>query len=298
MSGKIEQPKVFISYARSDKNAANKIYTSLNKAGLDAWIDYRNIQAGQHWDRSIQTALEQHTHLTMIHSLASFVSNNVWDEWSYFLNRNKVVIPLIFEDIALPFRLERLQYVDFVNQPFDVAIKQLIRAILGWQPGGPSGAVSKHGHMIIHKDNMSKRPEPGEREPNDQYLYADDAISDDVPTESRDYQEHLRTKQPPPAVNTEHNHSDFRLQRDDLKHGYIVHVWVEDGTALLGAYSPLDNDFLLDDFTLNKRFQKGTDFLEEAERFVAGYLAGYGADFEPNECSPIFDLSKQRIEFD
>ncbi len=121
---------VFISYSRIDANFAWDVALTLRELNINVWMDQLDIAPGEHWDRAIHAALKNCTHLLVIHSQASFTSNNVWDEWSYFLNRRKPVVPLIIETVELPFRLERVQYIDFVHLPFKRAIDQLLNILL------------------------------------------------------------------------------------------------------------------------------------------------------------------------
>lgn len=117
---------VFLSYSRDDANFAWDVALTLRELGIDLWMDQLDIAPGEHWDRAIHAALKECTHMLVVHSSSSFTSNNVWDEWSYFLNRRKPVVPLIIEPVELPFRLERVQYIDFVNLPFKKAVEQLL----------------------------------------------------------------------------------------------------------------------------------------------------------------------------
>lgn len=120
---------IFISYSREDASFAWDVALTLCELDIDVWMDQLDIAPGEHWDRAIHAALKNCTHMLVVHSNASFTSNNVWDEWSYFLNRRKPVIPLVIESVELPFRLERVQYIDFVHLHFKRAIDQLLHIL-------------------------------------------------------------------------------------------------------------------------------------------------------------------------
>src|SRR6516165_4326441 len=49
---------IFISYARKDAQAANRLVGTLAKAGYEAWID-REIPGGELWKKRIVDAIEQ-----------------------------------------------------------------------------------------------------------------------------------------------------------------------------------------------------------------------------------------------
>jgi hypothetical protein len=102
--------QVFISYARKDKDFVYELAKELRRVGLDLWID-QDIPPGANWDKSIEKALAQCDKLLLIVSPASMVSENVQDEWSYFLEEGKPVYPFIYEATELSFRLRRRQYI-------------------------------------------------------------------------------------------------------------------------------------------------------------------------------------------
>ncbi|MBM3758896.1 MAG: TIR domain-containing protein [Acidobacteria bacterium] len=51
-------PRVFISYAAEDRKQAQALYDALAAAGLNPWLDRRNLKAGQNWPRLIEAAIE------------------------------------------------------------------------------------------------------------------------------------------------------------------------------------------------------------------------------------------------
>ncbi len=126
--------RVFLSYSEADLNIAKTIHRRLAEAGLLPWMSHFDIPCGMRWDRAIEAALHAADCLLLIHSRASYASDNCWDEWAFFLKRDKPVIPLIFDDHELPFRLERVQYINFHTQSFEVAMMQLIDYLLPYNP--------------------------------------------------------------------------------------------------------------------------------------------------------------------
>jgi TIR domain len=53
----VSQTQVFISYAREDINAAQRLYNELKNAGLVPWMDKYSILPGQNWDIEIKKAI-------------------------------------------------------------------------------------------------------------------------------------------------------------------------------------------------------------------------------------------------
>ncbi len=90
-----------------------KLTPDLKAAGADVWLDQMDISPGQRWDLAIQEALANCSRLIVVLSPSSVASTTVLDEVSYALENHKPVIPVLYRDCKIPFRLGRLQYVDF-----------------------------------------------------------------------------------------------------------------------------------------------------------------------------------------
>jgi hypothetical protein len=53
------QARIFISYAREDTSAADRLFASLNKSGLRPWLDRECILPGQRWEVAINNAIRE-----------------------------------------------------------------------------------------------------------------------------------------------------------------------------------------------------------------------------------------------
>jgi hypothetical protein len=120
--------KYFFSYSRVDSDFAKKLATDLRNAGADVWIDQLDIVPGSAWDVAIQNALNEAGGVLAIISDTSIQSKNVMDEVSYAISQEKRIIPLILESCPIPFRLARLQHVDFTKD-YDSALEYLLKAL-------------------------------------------------------------------------------------------------------------------------------------------------------------------------
>jgi TIR domain len=121
--------KIFFSYSRVDgEKAALKLAGDLRKLGANVWIDQLDIKAGTIWDEEIERTLEKSDCILFIATPKSTSSNNVLNEVYYALEENKQVIPVIFENCKIPFRLKRLQYIDFTGD-YDSALDRLAEAL-------------------------------------------------------------------------------------------------------------------------------------------------------------------------
>jgi TPR repeat protein len=121
-------PSAFFSYSREDSDFALKLAADLKAAGADVWIDRLDIKPGQWWDKSVEEALNRCPRMLVILSPASVNSKNVLDEVSFALEEQKTVLPILYRDCHIPFRLRRVQYVDF-TEDYAEALKRLLDAL-------------------------------------------------------------------------------------------------------------------------------------------------------------------------
>lgn len=123
--------KVFFSYSRVDGSEFSlRLAQDLKNAGFNVWIDQQDIRAGTEWDLEIEKALETCDCLLFIESEKSVVSNNVLDEVYYALDHQKKVIPVIYHDSKTPYRLQRIQHIDF-SKNYDDGLASLTRELKG-----------------------------------------------------------------------------------------------------------------------------------------------------------------------
>jgi hypothetical protein len=106
---------IFFSYSRVDSSFVLRLAKDLRDAGINIWLDQMDIKAGSHWDSSIEKALHSSKTLIIVLSKTSVASENVMDEVSYALEEGKRVIPILLNECDTPFRLRRLQRIDFTG---------------------------------------------------------------------------------------------------------------------------------------------------------------------------------------
>jgi TIR domain len=120
-----QQPRIFISYIRKDESFARKLAARLSDYGVKVWLDTNDIPAGMNWSTAIQEGLKHCDQMLLIISPDSMASKNVADEWQYYLDHSKPIIPILLRPADIHFQLSRLQYIDFSNLTFDQAFQKL-----------------------------------------------------------------------------------------------------------------------------------------------------------------------------
>jgi hypothetical protein len=122
------KPVIFFSYSRQDADFVLQLGKDLRNAGVDIWLDQLDIKPGERWDVAIQESLSECGQLLVVLSPASVASANVLDEVSFALEQGKPVIPVLIADCEIPFRLRRLQHVDF-RPDYATALKHVLDSL-------------------------------------------------------------------------------------------------------------------------------------------------------------------------
>ena len=93
-------------------------------------MDKRDIRPAKPWDREVEQALAASSEILVHLSPASVDSNNVMDEVAFALDEKKTVILIIQGECRIPFRLRRLQHVDF-RSDYALGLKTLVDTLIG-----------------------------------------------------------------------------------------------------------------------------------------------------------------------
>lgn len=147
--------QVFISYSRADKEIATKLADDLAKYEITIWMDVRNIPHGSNWDIEVQKGLDASDVMLVLLSPDSAASENVTDEWSYFLENDKQLYPLLIRPCTVPFRLLRRQRVD-LTQDYAAGFRQVLRTL-----GNPKALDAEATRPLSSVKPSATRPSAG-----------------------------------------------------------------------------------------------------------------------------------------
>jgi hypothetical protein len=118
---------VFISYARVDKAIATRLHQDLERRGLSAWIDLRDIIPGSEWSDEIEKAILDCNFFLILLSPRAAASDYVRKEYEFALEYHRTVIPVLIESCEIPEKLRPIQYVDL--QDYRAGLSRLLSAI-------------------------------------------------------------------------------------------------------------------------------------------------------------------------
>jgi hypothetical protein len=111
------QYDVFISYCRSDVEAADTLNTYLTKQNLRVFIDTQNMEKGAAWQHNIFRALDDCGRMIAVYSQA-YVDSKVCQEefniaWARGRNQNiDVIYPIYWGSAKLPTYMTMLNFID------------------------------------------------------------------------------------------------------------------------------------------------------------------------------------------
>ena len=156
-----DTPTAFFSYSREDLEFALRLAKDLKKAGANVWMDKLDIRPGQHWERKVEEALGSCPRVLVILSPSSVNSANVMAEVSFALEEGKEVVPVLYRECKIPFRLRPVQYVDFRN-----TYAEAFDELLGSMGVEIALAVPAVSAVVTASEEASDRPNQAQIAPN------------------------------------------------------------------------------------------------------------------------------------
>jgi len=149
-----DAPAAFFSYCRDDSEFALRLAEDLKAAGAPVWMDQLDIEGGQEWDSAVEDAVTRCPRMLLILSPASVKSKNVRNEIAFALDVGKTVIPVLYQDCAVPLQLRRIQHIDF-RADYTRGLKALLKT-LGVQPPLESRAPASSGVKATSGSRVSE----------------------------------------------------------------------------------------------------------------------------------------------
>lgn len=110
---------VFICYAREDEEFALQLARMLKASAIRVWVDQWDIPPGANWVKSIDRALEECSTCLVVLSPDSVDSDEVMNEWATVRDEKKPIVPVLYRECHIPYRLRQTQWISFVGLSLD-----------------------------------------------------------------------------------------------------------------------------------------------------------------------------------
>jgi hypothetical protein len=149
--------RVFVSYARTDRRAVERVAQELVAAGHEAWIDVDDIPAGESWRSSIVRSIARSDAVVVFLSPASAASRQIATEVNLATESGKRIFPVMFGDAQmseeLRYNLAGLQFIDLTTDRREgtsalIAALESLERNHGAAPPGPPESRASRAHSI------------------------------------------------------------------------------------------------------------------------------------------------------
>ncbi len=129
--------RVFVSYSRTDLNFVQVFAQALMSSGVDVWWDLSSLQGGDNWTEVIPQAIENSDICIVVLTPNSIQSDWVQKEYTYALEQDKKIIPVLVQDCKIPFALININYVDLRGTGYQTGLNTVIKLARQGQPDRP-----------------------------------------------------------------------------------------------------------------------------------------------------------------
>ena len=99
------EPYIFISYSHRNADRASAIIRSLNRAGYRVWYD-EGLIPGREWDENIARIIMGCGYFIALITREYLASSNCKDELNYARDKNKPILLIYLDEVALPAGME------------------------------------------------------------------------------------------------------------------------------------------------------------------------------------------------
>ncbi len=129
--------RVFVSYSRRNRTFAERLARDLSDAGLDVWVDFRQIHAGEMWEQEIYRGIERCEMVVVCLSPDAVHSEWVQREVNTARELEKVILPVMAVDALAELQQEptlqwllKIHFILFEDN-YETAFPELLRALPG-----------------------------------------------------------------------------------------------------------------------------------------------------------------------
>ena len=118
----------FISYSRTDSDFVDRLEADLRARGFNTWVDRRKLEGTREWQPQIDHAITEYPIMIVVLSPDAIASPYVRHEYEYAHELGKRIVTLLRKPNlpTIPPELSGIQWVDFVDKPYETSLVELI----------------------------------------------------------------------------------------------------------------------------------------------------------------------------
>jgi TIR domain len=124
--------QAFISYSRADWTYVEILAREMRAVGISTWVDIENIQPGDQWRPTIETAIKTSRAFVFCISPFSLESHRTYWEFEEALAKGLLIFPVMIESTPIemiPERLRRYHFLEFFRDAPALGAKRAAREL-------------------------------------------------------------------------------------------------------------------------------------------------------------------------
>src|SRR5215217_4137443 len=141
------EPQVFLSYHRTDVDAAEQVRAQIVAHGVTTWMDQYDIPASAYWPDEIDKGLNQADFVVGLLSPDAVTSRNVKNEWDWALQNGKTLILMMTRNCVVPHRYVSISFIDATGDNAQAALERLTRTP-GLRPARPESRLPRTRYAL------------------------------------------------------------------------------------------------------------------------------------------------------
>ena len=145
----------FLKYAPEDKPIADRLYNDLTSNRVEVWYERNDIKPDQNRYPAVANALTFCTHMLLIWSNAMAASENDDYEWRNFVQLNKTILVLRFDDTPLLSELTDSFDIDFSYDYF-YGLRTFLKYLKTEMRSTPAEKANVLGTIEFEKGNFAQ----------------------------------------------------------------------------------------------------------------------------------------------
>jgi hypothetical protein len=100
-----------LPFIRREVRDNHTLLPDLRNAGLKVWVDQQALQGGDDWLDEVDEALKTCERMVVFVSPSALRSPYVKKEYRSFIQQEKTIIPVMCQEVAMPFELQDIQHL-------------------------------------------------------------------------------------------------------------------------------------------------------------------------------------------